>query len=227
MKTIIAAATASFAVFGVSQAATIHLTNLTVGANGIAVIENVLTPVGELEFVIAGVIQDKNDDTTFHVVDQGLGSGNDGVFLKRNVLDNHQVDGSGRKEGIVIQAQRADTDPAQVQPLNFTHFSFTYVSGDDEFSVFAGDSFFNLDLIADDVDIPGVSNPAGKAILTPFLVEGVSTIVIAALEKNDDWKLKSFSFNVAPDVVDPVPLPGALALFAAGFAGVCGFRRRA
>jgi len=223
MKQIITAAAAAVTAIGVSYAApvTVHLDNLDVNRDGIAHIDNVMTPHGKIDFVISGMIK---KDGNWKLSDD-MESGSSGLWLDRGGNDNHQVDGNGKDEGILIQAQSHDN--TELVQVDFTSFTFTYVSSHDDFSVFGSEnSYGDMSLIHDDVDIPGNSSPyISSPVTAPILVENVASILVAALEGNDDWKLKSFTFEWVKDDMDPMPVPGALPLMAAGL-GALGFTRK-
>ncbi|MEO1657411.1 MAG: VPLPA-CTERM sorting domain-containing protein [Pseudomonadota bacterium] len=223
MKAFVAAMSAAAASVGISYAApvTVSLMNLYVDHNGVAHIDDVVTDHGTIDFVISGMVK-KNGEW---VLSDDMSSGSTGVWLDRGYGDNHQVDGRGRDEGILIQAQSADN--SELVPVDFTSFTFTYVSSDDDFSVYGSEEGYQtVSLIHDDLDIPGVSSPyISSPVTAPILVENVATVIVAAIEKNDDWKLKSFSFEWVKDPVDPVPVPGAAVLMAAGL-GALGIARK-
>ncbi|MEM6745977.1 MAG: VPLPA-CTERM sorting domain-containing protein [Pseudomonadota bacterium] len=224
MKKFLAVLAAAVTALGVSYAApvTVNLMNLHVNKDGLAHIDDLMTPHGKIDFIISGMVK-KNGKWQ---LSDDMYSGNSGLWLDRGGNDNHQVDGKGKDEGILIQAQSHDNK--ELVHIDFTSFTFTYVSSDDEFSVFGGEEGYRtVSLIHDDVDIPGNSTPyLSSPVTAPILVENVATVIVAALEKNDDWKLKSFSFEWKKDEpMDPVPLPGALPLMAAGL-GALGFARK-
>ncbi len=223
MKQLITAAAAAVTAIGISYAApvTVHLDNLYVNSHGIAHIDDVMTPHGKIDFVLSGMVK-KNGQWQ---LSDDMESGSTGLWLDQGGHDNHQVDGRGKDEGILIQAQSHDN--TELVQIDFTSFTFTYVSSNDEFSIFGSEAgYTTVSLLHDDVDIPGNSTPyLSSPVTAPILVDNVATVIVAALESNDDWKLKSFSFEWVKDDMDPVPVPGALPLMAAGL-GALGFARK-
>ncbi len=143
------------------------------------------------------------------VATQGqVGQYSGGLGISQNGSDNHQVDGSGVNELLVL---------AFSETVRIVSAEFRYVSSDDDFE-FWHDNEPNGSLNGDYVftaDIPG-------SLVYVFGGNFVSSLFgIGATHYSDDFKLYALT-------VSPVPLPAALPLFAGaiGAFGAARWRKR-
>ncbi|HSM42509.1 MAG TPA: VPLPA-CTERM sorting domain-containing protein, partial [Afifellaceae bacterium] len=143
------------------------------------------------------------------VATQGqIGQYSGGLGISQNGSDNHQVDGYGIDELLVL---------AFSETVRIVSAEFRYVSSDDDFE-FWHDNEPNGSLNGDYVftaDIPG-------SLVYVFAGNYVSSLFgIGATHYSDDFKLYALT-------VSPVPLPAALPLFAGaiGAFGASRWRKR-
>ena len=140
----------------------------------------------------------------------GICSGDAWVNTNTNGLascnDNHQVDGSGSNEAVVVSFIGK-----QIDLLSAT---FAYVGNNDDYELFMqGTSGLNLGLaLPNDCFVCTVSN---------FSVGADSSFAFGAYFWDDDWKLQALEYEVVP-----TPLPAAGLLLLAGLGGFAFVRRR-
>ncbi len=139
----------------------------------------------------------------------GICSGDKKVNTNTNSVwscsDNHQVDGRGSNEAVVLNFVG--------RQVNLLSATFAYVNNNDDYEVFAlNGGGFNV----------GVSLPNNCWICTVsnFSVGSDSSFAFGAYQKNDDWKLRALEYEIIP-----TPLPATGLLMMAGI-GALGFARR-
>ncbi len=119
---------------------------------------------------------------------------------------DHQVDGSGWNDIVVFDFS---------QDVILQSVTFSYFGGNDDFSFF----FDNLD----DGDLDGIAYNVDTNTNTYTFnsVWNGDLFGIGALDRNDEFKIKSMT-------VSAIPLPAALPLYGAGLAvlGFIGWRRK-
>ena len=206
MKNLIASITCIFAgLFASAHAATVDLTNLNVnfGAE-----ETVIVIDDTYELVIAAVtITGGFDNPTFDLT-SGLISDDSGLGVLSGVADPGQVDGLGVNEGVFFEVRKSGTG----EVVEFTKFTFNLAFTNDDYSIFAGNGFDDLEGIVESADI----DPLNQIAMTSIKA---SSLVIAALEPDDGFFIESITFEA-------IPVPGALPLMAAGLGGLTFLRRR-
>ena len=125
-----------------------------------------------------------------------------GLALRNSPWDrNHQIDGSGRLDLVVLEFGRSVT---------LEGLGFGYVDRNDDFVLFAGDTL-------DDLVAYSAMDVASRVSLA---VTG-RVFGIGALGGNDDFKLTAIQFDAAA-----VPVPAAAPLFAGALVLASAARRR-
>jgi len=137
-----------------------------------------------------------------------VGQYSGGLGISQNGNENHQIDGSGVDELLIM---------AFSTPVEIVSAEFRYVSSNDDFEFWhdsGNDDSLNGDYIFS-ADIPGT-------LIYTFAGGFISDLFgIGATHYSDDFKLYAVT-------VSPVPLPAALPLFAGalGLFGAARWRRR-
>lgn len=217
VSAVAALAAVAAPLFGAAQAAYVDLTSKAVNSSGSTVVYEEITTAGVLKILVAPFLVDGWTTPTFTPT-HGLTRYSSGLGINRSRDDSHQVDGKGPNEGILIQAQLN----GEVQEVEFYGFRFGYYDYTDEVSIYGGDQGWgSMTGVDKDIDIG-----SGGWIWGDW---DYASVMVAALEKNDDWKFKGFKFRFTPpdpDIDNPVPVPGAFPLMIAGLAAFAAARHR-
>ena len=137
-----------------------------------------------------------------------LTSGSDGIGVNSNGDEGSGLDGRVSQEALFFQI--IDTATGDALDVEFT--SITLSGSGSDVGVFAGSTVDDLDWVFNGgFDDDGLVDFAGGEVVA-------SALMIAALGQGDSFFVQSISF-------DPIPVPGALPLMAAGL-GAFGFARK-
>jgi hypothetical protein len=223
MKKIFAALAATVSLASIAQAATVNLSNISVNSSGKTVVATESTTLGTVEIAIEATLTDWSLSQGLHFDPvSGLRSYNGGVGINRNKSDWHTVDGKGPNEAVLITAKRNGIDLA----IRLTSLEFAFFGSQADFDLYAstGSSFTR---IIDDQNI-AAGNPALLNELGTAFAVGADSDHCGwwSCADHDSFKLKSFSYELLPDIDTQVPVPGALPLMLAGLGGFAAMRKR-
>lgn len=218
MRSVVSAAAAALAFVGIGEAATVDLSNVSFSDSSISVVDTFTDTNGDqIKLVMAPFLFNSDGQGGYNFTQTyGMTGYSGGVGINRR-NDAHVIDGEGTPEAIVIQAQNSTANT--LFDIRLTSITFGYFDQADDFTLFAGTGgIATLDLVLDDVSIWG-ANPSLLSVVG-------STFAIGADHHSDSFKLKAFTYDLLPSIDTAVPLPAALPMFLAGFAGITVLRRR-
>jgi hypothetical protein len=147
--------------------------------------------------------------------DAKIGQYSNGLGVTSSYHDDHYVDGKNGNDVLIFEFEKA---------VKFDSVTFAYNDRNDEFTFFfAADEIQGLELISNNVDLPGGSNFYATYV---FQQEWISTLFgIGAYDSDDEFKVKKIAVTPTLSVV---PVPPALPLFISGFFALrwLGYRRQ-
>lgn len=147
-------------------------------------------------------------DPEFNAIDDALISNAFGVGIRTGFFDPGQIDGISSQEALFVEIRDSGTG----QIVEFTEIAFNLALSTDNVTVFAGNGIDDLSLAGLNIPIPPFNQVVSGSIVA-------SSLMLAAFESDDGFYVESIEFN-------PVPIPGALPLMAAGLGGLAFARKK-